>query len=55
MQVSKCILLNSQINGQKVYKSDKYILRQKYNLNISVPYETLQYYLLPPMTPLTSQ
>ena len=32
---------------KNVYKLDKYILRQKYNLNISVSYETLQYCLLP--------
>ena len=31
--------------GQNVYKSDKCIIRQKYNLNVSVPYETLQYCL----------
>ena len=46
MQTSKYIQLNNQINGQNVYKSDKYITRQKYNLNVSVPYETLQYCLL---------
>ena len=38
---------------KNVYKSDKYIISKKYNLNISVPYETLWYCLLPPMTPLT--
>ena len=41
MQISKYIQLNNQINGQNVYKSNKYIIRQKYSLNISVPYETL--------------
>ena len=48
MQISKYIQLNNQINGQNVYKSNKYIIRQKYNLNISVPYETLQYCILSP-------
>ena len=38
-----------------MYKSNKYIIRQRYNLNISVPYKTLQYCLLPTMTPLTMQ
>ena len=37
---------------KNVYKSDKYILRQKYKLTISVPYKILQSCLLPPMTPL---
>ena len=42
MQKSKNIQSYYEINGQNVYKSYKYILRKKYNLNISVPYETLQ-------------
>ena len=33
---------------KNVYKSNKYIIKQKYNLNISVPYEALQYCLLFP-------
>ena len=45
MQISINIQLNNQINGQNVYNSNKYIIRQKYNLNVSVPYETLQYCL----------
>ena len=36
---------------KNVYKSNKYIIRQKYNLNISVPYKTLQYCLIPPYDP----
>ena len=51
MQISKNIQSNYEINGQNVYKSDKYILRQKYKLTISGPYKTLQSCLLS----LTSQ
>ena len=52
MQISKNIQLNYQNKGQNVYKSDKYIYRQKYNLHISVHRINLQTCLLPPCGPL---
>ena len=46
MQISKYVQLNNQINNQNVYKSIN-ALRQKYNSNLSVLYDTLQYCSLP--------
>ena len=47
MQISKYIQLNNQIKAQNVYKSINNILRQKCNINISVPYDTVQFCSLP--------
>ena len=55
MPISKNIQSNYKINGKNVYKYNKYIIRQKYNLNLSVHFETLKSCLLPPITHLTSQ
>ena len=48
MQISKYIHLNNQIHGQNVYKAINNILRQKCIINISVPYDTLHYFVLLP-------
>ena len=48
MQISKYTQLNNPINGENVYTSNTCIIRQKYILKFSVPYETLQYCLLLP-------
>ena len=55
MQISKYIQLNNQIKAQNVYKSINNILRQKCNINISVPYDTVHFVHYPHMTPLTLQ